>query len=327
MSNSIIVTKNLRKTFITKAKGKKQSVEAVKGINLEIGKGEIFGFLGPNGAGKSTTQKMLATLLLPSAGEARVNGYDLSTQQQDIRRCIGYVSQSGGTDSLSTGLENLVLQAQLYGLDGVTAAKRAEEFIDRFQMTSFAERRALSYSGGQRRRLDLALGMIHHPDVLLLDEPTVGLDPQSRAYLWREIRHLRDEGITVLLTTHYLDEADKLCDTVAIIDNGEIVAAGTPSQLKDDIGADSLVFGFASEQTAQQAQALLVDRAPAENTQVEDHLLRLRLSRGEQALPALLRLLDTQHLPVLSISLAKPSLDDVFLKHTGRSLREDQAHG
>ncbi|CAA7600370.1 Putative ABC transporter [Acididesulfobacillus acetoxydans] len=327
MSNSIIETKKLRKSFITKAKGKKQLVEAVKGIDLEIGKGEIFGFLGPNGAGKSTTQKMLATLLLPSAGEARINSYDLCTQQQDIRRCIGYVSQSGGTDSLSTGLENLVLQARLYGLDEVTATKRALEFIDRFQMSSFAERRALSYSGGQRRRLDLALGMIHHPDVLLLDEPTVGLDPQSRAYLWKEIRHLRDEGITVLLTTHYLDEADKLCDTIAIIDNGEIVASGAPTQLKDDIGADSLVFGFASEQTARQAQALLAEKSPAEKTQAEDHFLHLRLSQGEQVLPALLRLLDTRHLPVQSISLAKPSLDDVFLKHTGRSLREDHVHG
>lgn len=324
MADLIIETKDLRKTFVTKVKGKKKSVEAVKGIDLAVKKGEVFGFLGPNGAGKSTTQKVLSTLLLPTSGEAKINGYDLARQQQQIRQCIGYVSQAGGTDSMATGIENLVLQAQLYGLDIRTAKKRAVEFIERFQMVSFADRRASSYSGGQRRRLDLALGMIHHPEVLLLDEPTVGLDPQSRAYLWEEIRNLRNEGITILLTTHYLDEADKLCDIVAIIDHGEIIAEGTPTRLKSDIGADTIVFGFMSKQTALKAKELLELETQAEKIQISDNSVHLFIKDGERVLPDLLRLLDTHKLEVQSIAVSKPSLDDVFLKHTGRSLREDK---
>lgn len=324
MTNKLIIeTKGLRKNFISKSKGKKSIVEAVKGIDLVVEKGEIFGFLGPNGAGKSTTQKMFATLLFPTSGEARINGFDLSKQQQQIRQSIGYVSQAGGTDTMSTGIENLVLQAQLYGLDITTAKKRALEFVERFQMSSFADRLAASYSGGQRRRLDLALGMIHHPQVLLLDEPTVGLDPQSRAYLWEEIKNLKNDGITILLTTHYLDEADKLCDTVAIIDNGEIVAKGAPWKLKKDIGADVLIFGFTKEVTAGKAKELLIKEPHIEKALVKGNSLHLYVKDGERRLPSILRLLDTNSIETQSISLSKPSLDDVFLKHTGRSLRED----
>jgi ABC-2 type transport system ATP-binding protein len=324
MSNNFIIeTKSLKKNFVSKAKGKKKIVEAVKGIDLSVKKGEIFGFLGPNGAGKSTTQKMLATLLLPTSGEAKINGFDLAKQQQQIRQSIGYVSQAGGTDSMSTGIENLVLQAQLYGLDAATAKKRAAEFVNRFQMSSFAERLASSYSGGQRRRLDLALGMIHHPKLLLLDEPTVGLDPQSRVYLWEEIKNLRNDGITILLTTHYLDEADKLCDTVAIIDNGDIVANGSPVQLKSDIGADIIQLGFDTQQIALKAKELLEAEAEAEKVQNKINIVYLYMKDGERKLPNILRLLDTNNLVTQSIALSKPSLDDVFLKHTGRSLRED----
>jgi len=323
LDHLIIETKNLRKNFVSKSKGKVKLVEAVKGVDLAVKKGEIFGFLGPNGAGKSTTQKMLSTLLLPTSGEAKINGYDLAKQQQQIRQSIGYVSQAGGTDSMSTGVENLVLQAQLYGLDAKTAKKRAMEFIDRFQMSTFADRQASSYSGGQRRRLDLALGMIHHPQLLLLDEPTVGLDPQSRAYLWEEIKNLRNDGITIFLTTHYLDEADKLCDTVAIIDDGEIVAQGTPAKLKSDIGADTVLFGFSTEQIAQKAKELLAKEAQAVKVQVRENSVYLYIKDGERMLPNILRLLDTNNLEAQSIALSKPSLDDVFLKHTGRSLRED----
>ena len=179
----MIKTKGLRKTFISKEKRVKKEVEAVKGIDLAVREGEIFGFLGPNGAGKSTTQKMLSTLLHPTGGEAKVLGYDLAEQQEQIRQNVGCVSQTGGADMASTGVEILVLQAQLYGLDALTAKKYATEFAERFQMTSFIERQAQSYSGGQKRRSDIALGMIHHPQLLLLDEPTTGLDPQSRAYL------------------------------------------------------------------------------------------------------------------------------------------------
>lgn len=319
----IIETKSLRKNFVSKSKGKEKLVEAVKGIDLAVKKGEIFGFLGPNGAGKSTTQKMLSTLLLPTSGEAKIIGYDLAMQQQQIRQNIGYVSQAGGTDSMSTGVENLVLQAQLYGLDTTTARSRAAEFIARFQMSSFADRQASSYSGGQRRRLDIALGMIHHPQLLLLDEPTVGLDPQSRAYLWEEIKQLRNDGITIFLTTHYLDEADKLCDTVAIIDDGEIVAQGSPNQLKSDIGADTVLFGFTTEQIAQKAKELLAKQVQTVKVQVKDNFVYLYIQDGERLLPNILRLMDTNDLEVQSIAISKPSLDDVFLKHTGRSLRED----
>ncbi|MFL0193991.1 ATP-binding cassette domain-containing protein [Clostridium sp. WILCCON 0269] len=321
--NLIIETKMLRKSFVSKIKGKEKLVEAVKGVDLTVKKGEIFGFLGPNGAGKSTTQKMLSTLLLPTSGEARINGYDLTTHKQQIRQSIGYVSQAGGTDSISTGVENLVLQAQLYGLDVTDARKQAAKFIHRFQMDSFADRRAITYSGGQRRRLDIALGMIHHPEILLLDEPTIGLDPQSRAYLWKEIQNLKDDGITIFLTTHYLDEADKLCDTVAIIDNGEIAATGTPSQLKSDIGFDTILLGFATEQIAKKSEELLAEVVQAQKVQVKDNLVYLYIKDGEQVLPNIIRLLDTNNLETKSISLSKPSLDDVFLKHTGRSLRED----
>ena len=322
-NNLIIETKDLRKNFVSKSKGKNKIVEAVKGINLGIVKGEIFGFLGPNGAGKSTTQKMFSTILLPTSGEVKINGYDLVKQQQQIRQCIGYVSQAGGTDSMSTGVENLVLQAELYGLDVKTAKKRADEFIERFQMSSFADRVASSYSGGQKRRLDLALGMINHPEILLLDEPTVGLDPQSRAYLWDEIKKLRRDGITVLLTTHYLDEADKLCDTVAIIDNGEIVAIGTPAKLKSDIGADTVLLGFANEQAAKESKGMLEKEFQAKKVQVKENFIHLHIKDGERELPNILRLLDSNNLEVQSIAMSKPSLDDVFLKHTGRSLRED----
>ncbi|MDP4092337.1 MAG: ATP-binding cassette domain-containing protein [Bacillota bacterium] len=319
----IIETKDLRKNFISKSKGKKKIVEAVKGINLAVKKGEIYGFLGPNGAGKSTTQKMLSTILSPTSGEVRINGYDLAKQPQQIRQSIGYVSQAGGTDSMSTGMENLILQSLLYGLDKETAQKRALQFTDRFQMSSFADRLAVSYSGGQRRRLDLALGMIHHPSILLLDEPTVGLDPQSRAYLWDEIRNLKEEGITILLTTHYLDEADKLCDTVAIIDYGEIAAEGTPAKLKDDIGADSVLLGFGDINTSKKSGEILSKEIEAQGVKVEDKNVHLYIRNGERELPNILRLLDSNNLIVESISLSKPSLDDVFLKHTGRSLRED----
>ncbi len=319
----IIETKNLRKNYISKSKGQKKLVEAVKGIDLSVRRGEIYGLLGPNGAGKSTTQKMLSTLLVPTSGEAIINGFDLLTQKQQIRQGIGFVSQAGGTDSLSTGIENLVLQAQLYGIDVITAKKRAEEFVERFQMSTFAGRRADSYSGGQRRRLDLALGMIHHPEILLLDEPTVGLDPQSRAYLWGEIKNLRNEGITVILTTHYLDEADKLCDTVAIIDNGEIVASGTPMQLKNDIGSDTILFGFATGEIAEKTKELFIKEIHGEKVQVTESLVQLFIKDGERKLPSILRLLDENNFEVESISISKPSLDDVFLKHTGRSLRED----
>jgi ABC-2 type transport system ATP-binding protein len=320
----VIETRGLRKTFISKERGGKKEVEAVKGIDLIVKRGEIFGFLGPNGAGKSTTQKMLSTLLKPNGGEARVLGYDLVKQQEQIRQNVGCVSQVGGADLASTGLENLVLQAQLYGLDVLTAKKYAAELTERFQMNSFIERPASSYSGGQKRRLDVALGMIHHPQLLLLDEPTSGLDPQSRAYLWEEIRKLKAGGVTIFLTTQYMDEADKLCDRIAIIDNGTIIVSGTPLELKSNVGGDMIVLSFNSEEIARNAETLLTEKIQVDNIQARNNSVYLYVKNGENLLPEILRSLDARRLEVQSIMLSRPSLDDVFLKYTGRSLREDE---
>ncbi len=319
----VIETKGLRKIFISKERGGKKEVEAVKGIDLTVRKGEIFGFLGPNGAGKSTTQKMLSTLLRPTGGEAKVLGYDLAKQQEQIRQKVGCVSQAGGADLGSTGVENLVLQAQLYGVDALTAKKAAAKFAERFQMNSFIARPASSYSGGQKRRLDIALGMIHHPQLLLLDEPTTGLDPQSRAYLWGEIKKLKAEGVTIFLTTQYMDEADKLCDTIAIIDNGKIIVTGTLGELKSSVGGDSIVFSFLSEETARNAETLLAEKIQVEKIQTSYNSVHLNIKDGERMMPELLRSLDAKNLETQTVTLSRPSLDDVFLKYTGRSLRED----
>lgn len=324
MAESLVIeTKGLRKTFVSKERGRKKEVEAVKGVDLAVEKGEIFGFLGPNGAGKSTTQRMLATLLCPTGGEATVLGYDLAEQQEQIRQNVGYVSQAGGADLASTGLENLILQAELYGLDVLTAKKYASEFVERFQMDSFIGRPASSYSGGQKRRLDVALGMIHHPQLLLLDEPTSGLDPQSRAYLWEQIRKLKAEGVTIFLTTQYMDEADKLCDRIAIIDNGVIIVTGTLGELKSTVGGDTIVFEFPREEVARKAEVALRQNTKLEKVQAINSSVHLYAKDGERMMPDILRSLDAKSLEVQSIMLSGPSLDDVFLKYTGRSLRED----
>ena len=233
------------------------------------------------------------------------------------------MSQAGGADLSSTGIENLVLQAQLYGVDTLIAKKSAAEFAERFQMNSFIARAASSYSGGQKRRLDIALGMIHHPQLLLLDEPTTGLDPQSRAYLWGEIKKLKTEGVTIFLTTQYMDEADKLCDTIAIIDNGKIIVTGTPEELKSSVGGDTIVFSFASEESAHKAETLLTEKIQAERIQTKDNSVHLTIKDGERLMPELLRSLDAKNLEAQTVTLSRPSLDDVFLKYTGRSLRED----
>lgn len=231
---SIIDVKHLKKTFIS---GKK-TVVAVDDINLVVHNGEIFGFLGPNGAGKTTTMRILTTLLKATSGTAHIVGFDLMTQSDMVRTHIGYVSQSGGLERSATARENLVLQARLYNLSKSEAEHRAEELIDSLQLTSFADRLVETYSGGQRRRVDIALGMVHKPKLLFLDEPTVGLDPQSRAHVWQEIKKLNSNGTTIFFTTHYLDEADLFCDRVAIVDHGKIVTIGPPEALKQEVGGD-----------------------------------------------------------------------------------------
>jgi len=321
---NIIETQGLVKRFKARqGKGKPQVVEAVRGINMAVKQGEIFGFLGPNGAGKTTTLRMLATLIQPDGGTATVAGHDLLREPGKVRERIGYVSQAGGSDPHLTGRENLVLQGRLYGVDKASAQKRAAELIGALDLDSFADRQARTYSGGQKRRLDMALGMVHSPALLFLDEPTTGLDPQSRARMWDEVSKLRAQGTTVFLTTHYLDEADALADRLAIIDNGQIVAEGTPDTLKRQIAGDVVTLGLESHNGAVgHARDLLSTQPFVREVHPGDGQIQLYVERGEEALPAILRLLDGANLNIQAIALSRPSLDDVFLRKTGRSLRE-----
>ena len=322
----IVQTNGLAKTYgLRGRRAPSEVVEAVKGVDLLIKAGEIFGFLGPNGAGKTTALKMLTTLLAPTSGHASVVGFDLHRQPKQIRKHIGYVSQAGGSDTSATAWENLILQGRLYGLTREAARGRAGDLIERLQMDDFARRVAMTYSGGQRRRLDLALGIVHKPPLLFLDEPTLGLDPQSRAYFWEEIQRLRGEGATVFLTTHYMDEADRLCDRVSIIDHGVIVAEGTPAELKKEIKGDSIILGFAGDEQLARSSHVLAGQPYVREKQIVDGKLHLYVDHGEEAIPAMVRTLDAQQLSVTSIEFARPSLDDVFLQKTGRSLREKES--
>jgi ABC-2 type transport system ATP-binding protein len=317
----MIRTDGLRKSFRTR----RGVVEAVRGVDLTVDKGEIFGFLGPNGAGKTTTLRMLATLLRPDAGTAVIAGADLRRAPGEVRRRIGYVAQVGGTWEEVTAREELTYQGRLYGLRKSEAARRAGEAIEAFQLGEFADRACKTYSGGQRRRVDIAMGVIHRPQVVFLDEPTTGLDPQSRVHMWGEVRRLRDEGMTVFLTTHYLEEADALCDRVAIIDHGEIVASGTPADLKRQVAGEAVTVGLADTEGTDrrtEAVALLQDQPYVRELEKVDGGLRLYVDDGATAIPQILRLVDGAGLALGSIELHRPSLDDVFLIRTGRSLRD-----
>ena len=317
----MIATSDLRRTFKTRA----GVVDAVDGVDLHVGAGEIFGFLGPNGAGKTTTLRMLATLLKPTAGEATVAGADLRRQPQLVRERIGYVPQGGSTDPGETGRGELVIQGRLYGLTKAAAEARAKEVLASLDLEAAADRRTGTYSGGMRRRLDVGLGIVHRPAVLVLDEPTTGLDPQARARMWDEIKGLRELGTTVFLTTHYLEEADALCDRLAIIDHGRIVAEGTSDELKQAVAGDVVTIGVngAGARVLTLVQPLPYVREASHDD--DSGLVRLYVDRGEQAVPMLLRLLDSAGFAPTSIALNKPSLDDVFLRQTGRSLREEPA--
>jgi ABC-2 type transport system ATP-binding protein len=311
----MIETKDLRKTF----RNRRSEVHAVAGVDLLVKQGEIFGLLGPNGAGKTTTLRMLATLLGPTSGTASVAGADLLGDAAEVRRRIGNVSQAGGTDGQLSARQELVLQARLYGVGKVEAVARADESIEAFELTECARRPARSYSGGQRRRLDLAIGLVHRPRLVFLDEPTSGLDPQSRANLWDRVRRLRDEGLTILLTTHYLDDADELCDRLAIIDHGVVVAEGSPDELKRQVAGDVVRL---RADDPDRAAAVLSSQPFVREVEATDRGLSLYVDRGESALPDVLRLLEGAGLRLLEVSLHRPSLDDVFLRQTGRSLRD-----
>jgi ABC-2 type transport system ATP-binding protein len=317
----MIKTAGLRKTFNTGKGRKARTVDAVRGVDLDVAEGEIFGFLGPNGAGKTTTLRMLSTLIVPDGGEATIAGADLRTEPGEVRRRIGYVAQGGATSDELSAREELVYQARTYGIGKAEATQRAVAALEAFQLTEFADRQCQTYSGGQRRRVDIALGIIHRPRVLFLDEPTAGLDPQSRAHLWEEVRRLRAEGMTVFLTTHYLEEADALCDRISIIDHGQIVAEGTPDALKHEIAGDVVTLGI--DDGADRAAELLDGVPYVRKLEVpEAGGLRLYVDDGATDIPQILRTLHRAGIEFGKLELERPSLDDVFLTKTGRSLRE-----
>ncbi len=295
----------------------KGGVDAVRGVDLTVQPGEIFGFLGPNGAGKSTTIRMLCTLLPPTGGTAKVLGFDVTKQQAQIRKRIGVALQEAGLDPLQTGRELLRLQSALYGLPDPD--KRATELLELLGLTDAADRRTKTYSGGMKRRLDLATGLVHQPDVLFLDEPTTGLDPASRVDVWNEVREINGRGTTIFLTTQYLEEADNLCDRIAIIDGGLLVAEGTPAELKAEIGVDVVHISLGAADAAATQQA--IGRLPGLRKVVADRgAVDLHIEDGAAAVPILLRTLERKGISVGAVSVSRPTLDDVFLQATGRRL-------
>jgi ABC-2 type transport system ATP-binding protein len=297
----------------------KGGLKAVDGIDLRVEPGEVYGFLGPNGAGKTTTVRMLVTLLRPTGGRATVAGFDVATEPQEVRRRIGVALQEAALDLLMTGRELMELQATLHGIQPRDVADRADELIRRVGLEQAAERRVGTYSGGMRRRLDLAMALIHEPQVLFLDEPTTGLDPVSRITLWDEVRRLKDQGTTVFLTTQYLEEADQLADRVGIISSGTIVAEGTPAELKAEVGVPHLDITFVDEPDLDRAREVL-SRFGDERPATRDCHVSVALPDGARGVAPIVRALDEAGYTVASLDLQEPTLDDVFVEKTGRHL-------
>ena len=313
----VIVTEALTRTFTTR----KHTVEAVRGLDLEIGRGELVAFLGPNGAGKSTTLRMLTTLLAPTSGTARVAGFDVVRQQGDVRRSIGYVGQGNGAGHQQRGRDELVSQGRAYGLSRLGARARADELISALQLDAAADRKVSTLSGGQRRRLDIALGLVHAPEVLFLDEPSTGLDPQNRANLQSQVERLHAEtGNTIVLTTHYLEEADALAERVIVIDHGQVIADDSAYRLKSGLG-DRVTLGFADEAGAT-AGAERAARIPGAQVERDGAQVVARIVHGNEAVPGLIHDLHVAGHAPASVEVVRPTLDDVFLELTGRSLRE-----
>ncbi|MGW1037755.1 ATP-binding cassette domain-containing protein [Streptomyces antibioticus] len=315
----MITVRGLARRFTLRGR----TVDAVKGIDFDVAAGELVGFLGPNGAGKTTTLRMLTTLLRPTGGTGTVAGCDLLTDPQGVRRNIGYVPQGGSTWPESKVAEEIELQARLYGLSRTEARRRGALLAERLDLAGLDQRPAKTLSGGQRRRLDIALGLVHEPALVFLDEPTTGLDPQSRANLWDHVRRMRaEQGMTVFLTTHYLDEADALCDRILVTDDGTIVAEGTPEELKARVSGDAVTVEVADRAT--EAASLAEGLTGAHEVTVTADTVRFRVPRGDVALPELLRVLDGHGITMTSVKVNRPTLDDVFLGLTGRSLRDGE---
>jgi ABC-2 type transport system ATP-binding protein len=302
-------------------------VRALDGLSLAVPAGTIFGLLGPNGAGKSTTVRILTTLSRPDSGSARVAGVDVLDEPVRIRRAIGVVAQKHGLDPEATGRENLTLQGEFHAIAGADLRGRVADALERFGLGDAADRQAKTYSGGMQRRLDLAMGLIHRPQVLFLDEPTTGLDPEARAEIWHEIERMaRDERITILLTTHYLEEADRLASRLAIVDRGRIVAEGSPDTLKSELEGDRIAVELDDVDDAAARLALArVDGVG--DAALDGRTLHARARDGAAAIPAVLAALDAHGVKVASVTLARPSLDDVYLRFAGRSFhRADAEH-
>ena len=310
-----IEAEDLRKTY-------PPAVTALDGVSVAVEAGTIFGLLGPNGAGKSTTVRVLSTLTRPDSGRAQVGGIDVLADPVGVRRAIGVVGQKHGADPEATGRENLVLQGEFYGLTGRELKQRVAHFLERFGLAEAAGRQVRTYSGGMQRRLEIAMGLLHRPQVLFLDEPTTGLDPEARVQMWREIERLAaEEQMTILLTTHYLEEADRLASMLAIIDRGTVVAWGTPNELKSELHGDAIQVELADAGDSR-ASAALGRVAGLGEVTLDGRMIRARAQNGGAAIPAVLAALDAQGVTAMAVTLARPSLDDVYLRHAGRAFHQ-----
>ena len=316
-----IVAEELQKRY--------RSVHALDGVSFAVREGEVFGLLGPNGAGKSTTVRVLTTLTRPDSGRAFVAGENVVAHPLRVRRSIGYVAQDSGVDWEATGRENLLLQGRIHGMGGTELRLRVADLLALVGLEQAADRPARGYSGGMKRRLDVAIGLVHRPSVLFLDEPTTGLDPEARAAMWDEVERLaQEQNLTILLTTHYLEEADRLAERVAIVSRGRIVVEGRPEELKAGLRGDSVTVELAEldGRAAEAADTVAVVEGASETT-LEGGQLRTRVPNGAQAIPAILSALEARGIGVESVTTARPSLDDVYLHYTGRDFAAEDVEG
>ena len=322
-----IEARQLVKTYAVR--GEKHGIRALDGLDISVPRGMIYGLLGPNGAGKSTTVKILTSLARPDSGEARVEGVDVLARPGQVRHMIGVVAQRSGADPTATGRENLILQGRLYGLRGGAVRARADELLAHFGLTEAAGRLVRTYSGGMQRRLDVALGLIHRPAVLFLDEPTTGLDPESRTAMWQEIARLAGgEGMTVLLTTHYLEEADRLASRLAIVDRGRVVISGTPDELKGELRGDAVQVelpALRDDAEAARVRRVLEALPAVRDVVIAGRDVSARSDDGAAAVPVVLAELQRAGVNAASVAVARPSLDDVYLRHTGRRYSESES--
>jgi ABC-2 type transport system ATP-binding protein len=327
MTGRAIEARQLVKTYAVR--GEKHGIRALDGLDISVPRGMIYGLLGPNGAGKSTTVKILTSLARPDSGEARVEGVDVLARPGQVRHMIGVVAQRSGADPTATGRENLILQGRLYGLRGATVRARADELLAHFGLTEAAGRLVRTYSGGMQRRLDVALGLIHRPAVLFLDEPTTGLDPESRTAMWQEIARLAGgEGMTVLLTTHYLEEADRLASRLAIVDRGRVVTSGTPDELKGELRGDAVQVelpALRDDAEAARVRRVLEALPAVRDVVIAGRDVSARSDDGAAAVPVVLAELQRAGVNAASVAVARPSLDDVYLRHTGRRYCESES--